>query len=37
MAEGMGNIIEVFKAIPTGKKISFLITFGIVIGGFIAF
>ncbi len=36
MAEGMGNIIEVFKAIPTGKKISFLITFGIVIGGFIA-
>ncbi len=36
MAEGMGNIIEVFKAIPAGKKISFLITFGIVIGGFIA-
>jgi flagellar M-ring protein FliF len=36
MAEGMANIIEVFKAIPAGKKISFLITFGIVIGGFIA-
>lgn len=36
MAEGMGNIIEVFKAIPAGKKISFLITFSIVIGGFIA-
>jgi flagellar M-ring protein FliF len=36
MAEGMGNIIEVFKAIPAGKRISFLITFSIVIGGFIA-
>jgi flagellar M-ring protein FliF len=36
MAEGMVNIIEVFKAIPAGKRISFLITFSIVIGGFIA-
>lgn len=36
MAEGVGNIIEVFKAIPAGKRISFLITFAIVVGGFIA-
>ncbi len=36
MAEGVGNIIEVFKAIPAGKRISFLITFVIVVGGFIA-
>lgn len=36
MAEGAGNVIEVFKAIPAGKKISFLVTFSIVIGGFIA-
>ena len=36
MAEGVGNIVEVFKAIPTGKRISFLITFAIVVGGFIA-
>ena len=36
MAEGVGNIVEVFKAIPTGKRISFLITFVIVIGGFVA-
>ncbi len=36
MAAGVGNILEVFKAIPAGKKISFLITFSIVIGGFVA-
>jgi len=36
MAEDAGNIIEVFKTIPTGKKISFFITFSIVIGGFVA-
>ena len=36
MAEGVGNLIEVFKAIPAGKRISFLITFAIVVGGFIA-
>ena len=36
MAEGVGNIIEVFKAMPAGKRISFLITFVIVVGGFIA-
>ena len=36
MAEGIGNILEVFKAIPAGKRISFLITFAIVAGGFIA-
>ena len=36
MAEGVGNLIEVFKAIPAGKRISFLITFTIVVGGFIA-
>lgn len=36
MAEGVGNILEVFKAIPAGKRISFLITFAIVVGGFIA-
>jgi flagellar M-ring protein FliF len=36
MAEGVGNIIEVFKAMPAGKRISFLITFAIVVGGFIA-
>jgi flagellar M-ring protein FliF len=36
MAEGFGNIIEVFKAIPAGKRLSFLITFAIVLGGFIA-
>lgn len=36
MAEGIGNILEVFKAIPAGKRISFLITFAIVVGGFIA-
>ncbi len=36
MAEGVGNIIEVFKAIPAGKRISFLITFVIVVGGFVA-
>lgn len=36
MAEGTGNIIEVFKAIPPGKRISFFITFALVVGGFIA-
>ncbi len=36
MAQGVGNLIEVFKAIPAGKRISFLVTFGIVVGGFIA-
>ena len=36
MAEGVGNLIEVFKAIPAGKRISFLVTFSIVVGGFIA-
>ncbi len=36
MAEGVGNFIEVLKAIPAGKRISFFITFTIVVGGFIA-
>ena len=36
VAEGIGNIIEVFKAMPAGKRISFLIVFAIVVGGFIA-
>lgn len=36
MTKGIGNIIGVFKAMPAGKRISFLITFVIVIGGFIA-
>ena len=36
MAVGVGNIIEVFKAIPAGKRISFLITFAVVAVGFIA-
>jgi flagellar M-ring protein FliF len=36
MAEGVGKIIEAFKAIPAGKRIPFLITFAIVVGGFVA-
>lgn len=36
MAESFENIIQVFKSIPTGKKISFAITFTILMGGFAA-
>lgn len=36
MAEGTENILQLFKTIPAGKKISFLIIFCIVIGGFTA-
>ncbi len=36
MAESAENIIQIFKAIPTGKKISFALTFIMIVGGFIA-
>ena len=36
MAESAENIIQIFKAIPTGKKISFALTFLMIVGGFIA-
>ncbi|MBW1765077.1 MAG: flagellar M-ring protein FliF, partial [Deltaproteobacteria bacterium] len=36
MAINGENFIQVLKAIPPGKKISFVITMGIVIGGFVA-
>jgi flagellar M-ring protein FliF len=34
MPENLKNIIEMFKSIPLGKKISFAITFCILMGGF---
>ena len=36
MANSAENIIELFKTIPTGKKISFALIFLMVVGGFIA-
>ncbi len=36
MANSIDNILELFKAIPTGKKISLALTLCVVIGGFIA-
>jgi len=36
MPENLKNISEMFKAIPTGKKISFAITFLIIMAGFAA-
>jgi len=36
MPENLKNIIEMFKAIPLGRKISFAITFLLIIGGFVA-
>ena len=35
MAQGVRSVIGIFKSIPAGKRISFLITFVIVAGGFI--
>ena len=37
MAKGVRNVIEVFKAIPTRKRISILIILVIVAVGFVAF
>ena len=36
MANGAENLIELFRTIPTGKKISFALTLIVVVGGFIA-
>jgi len=35
MPASIKNVFEIFKAIPTGKKISFAITFCLLMGGFI--
>jgi flagellar M-ring protein FliF len=35
MMENFNNIIEMFKSIPLGKKISFAISFCVLMGGFV--